>query len=69
MKASLIVLAAVLLSGTADAALVYTAHLDGPSESTPNASPGTGLATVTYDSLAQTLHVIVSFTDLVGTTR
>ena len=69
MKASLIVvLAAVLLGGTADAALVYTAHLDGPSEDTPNASPGTGLATVTYDSLAQTLHVIVSFTDLVGTT-
>jgi hypothetical protein len=69
MKASLIVvLAAVLLGGTADAALVYTAHLDGPSEDTPNASPATGFSTVTYDALAHTLQVEVTFADLLGPT-
>ncbi len=46
----------------------YEAILDGPSESPPNASPGTGYGTVDYDDLAHTLHVNVSFSGLLGTT-
>jgi hypothetical protein len=50
------------------ASIIYTADLSGPAESPPNASPGTGFATVTYDSIAHTLNVDVSFSDLLGTT-
>ena len=46
----------------------YTANLTGPGESPPNASPGTGLATVTTDDVANTLFVDVSFSGLLGTT-
>jgi CHRD domain/PEP-CTERM motif len=46
----------------------YDAFLSGPSESPPNASPGTGFATVDYDDAAHTLHVNVSFSGLLGTT-
>lgn len=47
---------------------VYTANLDGPSESPPNASPGTGFATVTVDSTLVTMRVEATFTGLTGTT-
>ena len=46
----------------------FTAFLDGPSESPPNASPGTGFAEVTYDADLHTLRVEVTFSDLIGTT-
>ena len=46
----------------------YTAILSGPSESPPNASPGTGFADVKYDDLANTLLVNVTFSGLIGTT-
>ncbi len=46
----------------------YTATLDGPSESPPNASPGTGTAQADYDDVAHTLHLQISFTGLIGTT-
>lgn len=46
----------------------YQAFLDGPSESPPNASPGTGFATLTYDDVAHTMHIDVSWSDLFGTT-
>jgi len=46
----------------------YTADLDGPSESPPNASPGTGFATVVYDSVAHTLAVHATFSDLIANT-
>lgn len=46
----------------------YTAALDGPSESPPNASPGFGVATVDYDDVAHTMHVNVVFSGLTGTT-
>ena len=49
------------------AILIAEAQLDGPSEAPPNASPGTGFARVTYDSLARTLHVEANFTGLLGT--
>jgi CHRD domain len=47
----------------------YFANLSGPAESPPNASPGTGSATVTTDDVANTLAVDVSFSGLTtGTT-
>jgi CHRD domain/PEP-CTERM motif len=46
----------------------YDANLDGPSESPPNASPGTGFTEVDYDDVAHTLHVQVTFSGLLGTT-
>jgi hypothetical protein len=48
--------------------LVYDAFLDGPSESPPNGSPGTGFAEATYDTSAHTLHLNVTFSGLLGTT-
>lgn len=56
-------------SGGAYAAVFqYQAFLDGPSESPPNASPGTGEATLTYDDVAHTMHIDVNWRDLLGTT-
>lgn len=46
----------------------YQVILNGPSESPPNASPGTGTATVDIDATAHTLHIQVSFSGLIGTT-
>src|SRR5437762_82616 len=48
--------------------ITYVANLNGPSESPPNASPGTGSGQVDYDNVAHTLHVHVTFSGLVGTT-
>lgn len=49
--------------------VVFVAFLSGPAESPPNASPGTGFATVTIDSVAHTMRVQVSFSGLtVGNT-
>jgi hypothetical protein len=48
--------------------IVYTANLTGPGENPPNASPGTGFATVTVDTVANTMHVQVNFSGLLGTT-
>jgi hypothetical protein len=47
---------------------VFDANLDGPSESPPNASPGTGFAQVTFDDVANTMNVNVTFSGLLGTT-
>lgn len=69
MKTKLLLPAIFALSGLAHASVLVTeANLDGPSESPPNASPGTGFATVTYDSVAHTLTVDVTFIGLLGTT-
>jgi hypothetical protein len=48
--------------------LVFVANLSGPSESPPNASPGTGFATVTFDGVAHTLRVQVTFSGLTAGT-
>jgi CHRD domain-containing protein/PEP-CTERM motif-containing protein len=45
-------------------ALTFVANLDGPSESPPNASPGSGFVTVTIDSGAHTLFLDVDFANL-----
>lgn len=62
-------LASLFVCGTAyGATTIFTALLTGPSESPPNASPGTGNAIVTLDDIANTLVVNVTFSGLSGTT-
>ena len=46
--------------------LHYFATLNGPNESPPNTSPGFGTALVTINTVANTMHVQVSFTGLVA---
>jgi MYXO-CTERM domain-containing protein len=69
---SLVALAVVIVAAgalPAHASIVsYSANLDGPSESPPNASPATGFAEVDYNNVAHTLRVQVSFSGLLGTT-
>lgn len=48
--------------------LIYQAFLDGPSEAPPNASPGTGFARVTIDTVAETMLVEANFSNLDGLT-
>ncbi len=48
--------------------LHFSANLDGPSESPPNASPGTGFATVEIDTLAHTMAIHAEFSGLLGNT-
>ena len=68
---SLMVLAIAMVGSAQNAQaapIVYTATLDGVNESPPNSSPGTGFAEVDFDSVANTLHVHVTFSGLLGTT-
>jgi CHRD domain len=67
---SLAMMAALMLLPTAAHAnvITFTANLTGPGESPPNASPGTGFATVITDDVANTLFVDVTFSGLLGTT-
>jgi hypothetical protein len=48
--------------------LTYSASLAGTNEVPANLSPGTGMSTVAYDTIARTLQVDVSFADLLGPT-
>jgi hypothetical protein len=60
---------ALLVAPAAQAtSIVYTASLSGLNEAPPNASPGTGFATVTFDDSLYTMDVEVTFQGLVGTT-
>jgi hypothetical protein len=68
MFSSGVAAAVILLTNATAAPIVYTANLDGPSESPTNASPGTGFATVTLDLALHTLVVDVTFSGLTGTT-
>ena len=65
---SLIACAVILAAAPVSfaAVLSYDAILRGLSESPPNESLGTGLATVDYNNSAHTLHVHVAFSGLVG---
>lgn len=47
---------------------IYSAVLNGASESPANASPGTGTTSVTIDDVANTMRVEVLFSGLTGTT-
>ena len=49
------------------ATITYSATLDGASESPSNASPGTGTATVTFDTVLHTMSVQSNFSGLLGT--
>ena len=49
--------------------ITYTASLTGTAEAPPNASPGTGSATVVYDDVTHMLDVTVDFQGLLGLTR
>lgn len=64
-----VALAATILALPASAArLVFVTTMDGPSESPPVDSPGTGWARVTFDDVALTMRVRARFEDLVGNT-
>ena len=65
---TMVMTATGLLVAAAGHAQVYSVILDGPSESPPNASPGTGFATVTVNAGLNTMRVQVSFSGLLGTT-
>ena len=67
VSAVVFVMLGTLSAANADV-FIYTALMDGPSESPPNASPGTGMARVDYDNVAHTMRVKASFADLIGTT-
>src|SRR5215510_1476709 len=58
-----------LLGGTAHAnVIVIATSLSGAIEAPPNASPGTGSAVVTLDTVTDLLRVQVTFSGLLGTT-
>jgi hypothetical protein len=68
---ALIAASVLALAGAMPAAAVtiYTTTLSGAAEFPPNASPGTGTAKVTVDTVASTMMVEVSFAGLLaGTT-
>lgn len=54
--------------GTDAGMLFYEAFLDGPSEAPPNASPGTGFASLTIDTVLKTMSLSTTFSGLIGTT-
>ena len=63
-----ILASAILFLPSAEAVpITYIANLSGPSESPPNASPGTGIATVIVDPVAHTMDVDTTFSGLVTT--
>lgn len=69
MKSGILAAAlALFLSGThaLGQTNVYSVVLDGLSESPPNASPGTGVGTVTLDLGLQTMRVQTNFSGLIG---
>lgn len=46
----------------AEAAIfIFNANLSGPNEAPPNASPGTGTATVTLDDTLHTMRIQTTF--------
>ncbi len=64
--AGIVLFSAVTASATS---FTYQANLNGASESPPTGSPGTGIALVTFDDVADTLRVTVNFSGLTaGTT-
>lgn len=73
MKRTLLTLAMatslIALAPTAHATIItYQASLSGLNEAVPNASPGTGTATITLDDVLNTLHYQISFSGLIGNT-
>ncbi len=55
------------VGGVGSAGVIHTrAILDGASEAPPNASPGTGIAYVDFDTTAHTMRVQVTFSGLMA---
>ncbi len=52
----------------AHAGAIYSVVLSGADEAPPNASPGSGVATITFDVIAHTMRIETSFSGLLGTT-
>jgi CHRD domain/PEP-CTERM motif len=61
-------LLAITTGRLAAAPIVFTTTLSGPAEEPPNMSPGSGTAFVTIDSDVHTMHVDVTFADLLSPT-
>ncbi|MBX3360241.1 MAG: CHRD domain-containing protein [Phycisphaeraceae bacterium] len=59
--------AALIASSAHPHEVVYTAHLDGPSEAPPNASPGIGFSRITIDLDLVTMRIEADFSGLIGT--
>lgn len=57
-----------LFAGFAHAALIFVADLSGANENPANGSASTGFARVTFDDVAHTMRVEVTFAGLTGTT-
>lgn len=55
------------LASTSQAAIVLTSTLSGIAEAPPNASPGFGTATLTFDDALQTMRLQATFSNLTGT--
>lgn len=68
LRAILLTMVMAVAATAGQAQMIFTATLDGPSESPPNASPGTGTSTLTFDPVAHTLRLEASFSGLLGTT-
>jgi hypothetical protein len=65
VKTATLILGLGLFGSSLHAApFTFAAPLTGASESPPNASPGTGFALVTIDSVAHTLFISVNFSNL-----
>ena len=56
------------VSAAQAAVLVYGAYLVGTNEVPANSSFGTGVGIITFDNIAQTLQVDITFSGLTGTT-
>jgi hypothetical protein len=66
---SLVAVGLLVMATTVSAApIAYYADLSGPAEAPPNASPGTGFATIIIDTDTNFMSVDVTFSGLVGTT-
>ena len=59
--------ATIFASQSGAVVLVYEGILSGLNESPPNASPGTGIARATLDTVAGTMRIEASFSGLTGT--
>lgn len=65
---ALALLAAAFAPLASAKAAVFTGTFSGANEAPPSASSGTGEAVVTFDEIAQTLLVEITFSGLTGTT-
>lgn len=68
-RAIAVVIASMAISLSSDGAILsYDVTLNGPNESPPNASLGTGIGHIDYNNSAHTLQLQVTFSGLTGNT-